>query len=285
MLKPLICTSILIAFILFTGCGSSNKTTPVDNTSQPENELGFYGKDVLFGGQKLFGYWEGNLTNLDTNNSFLYRVSFRNDGVFSEAYSGEKIGYSFYGYYGVDRVGNSLFLNNLYTSDYNVTFIYVFKAKRLDSCIELDMFFTNELEMWGEGVLCPTATDKTPLLSGVNIGKTINAFGYYGPDVKFGNTTIVGEWRYATLDENGSISIYGMYADFYQDGTFMPNVDFTEITPYGYGINEEGNRIHFGSNGYDKILETINDSCYKIGSFLYADDSLDSSYIMCKVSE
>ncbi len=192
--------------------------------------------------------------------------------------------YHSYGYYGVNQTGDTLFLKNLDYTDYPST--YVYKTTRSDSCIEIDIFITDTSEPWREEVLCPTQTDKTPLISGVNIGNAVNGYGYYGPDVKFGNTTIVGEWREATLDENGSIVFKGRPIEFFEDGTYYQVTDIAASDQLmDYGINEEGNILYRDYSMYEKIIETINDSCYKMGMFLYADDSLDSSYIICKVSE
>jgi len=88
-----------------------------------------------------------------------------------------------------------------------------------------------------------------------------NAYGYYGDEVIFGETTMVGIWTIYDIDSEGSI-----YTNFYDDGSGVTSggVEFS------YGVSQSGLSLSL-STGETMVISTseiykeVDDfDCYRV---------------------
>lgn len=254
LLKTYYILITLISTLLFNGCGGTSDQTSTDNTSLSSNELGFYGLSAQFGSRLLLDRWEAAVTLNDTNTTLSGDYVFRNDGVFSTT-----IDAFTYGIYGVDAPGKHLHLKG-YLSDGSSYTIRV-NHERSDMCLETELLTTDK-QVFAVAVMCPKNVDNTPLISGVNVGKSVNQSGYFGSNVLFGAHLIVGRWNAYGIDKNGSISALPyMNMQFLEDGSAITNTDSGVAEIGSYGVNEDATQLYPYS-----IIKSLNDSCYEVAS-------------------
>ena len=101
-----------------------------------------------------------------------------------------------------------------------------------------------------------------------NAGYAMNAYGYYGAGVQFGNDHIVGFWD--TYPPSG-------YADDFKDnGDVYIGNDFGVLTPEIYGVSEDGLNLYISLYGDNAITMTSGSgSCYDVVRG-------EASYVYCK---
>ena len=258
-------TSIVFLVVHFSGCGEKSDTQSIDNSGLQSNELGYYGKDAIFGAQKLLDKWVATFTSADTNESKSASYIFRSDGVFS---SDATTSFS-YGYYGVDADGHSIALDTF--SLEGMIYTLKMKVEREDGCIETEALNQNK-SVFAEVLLCPAKIDNTALYAGVNLGKKIGELGYYGDNVVFGSKTVTGEWKIYSIDENDTVTAFPNEKLFLRDdGTGTISNAGGSCLLECYGVNEDGSELY----GYS-IVKELNTSCFEVKS------DTNNTNVMCK---
>ncbi len=244
-------------------------TPPADNSNEPQNAYGYYGENVKFGELQLVGEWEYNDEN--STDPIIYR--FRSDGT-----DVLTSGIQFHNeYYGVDTNGSLL---QVYWLHHSFAYSFEIQKQLSEKCFEANLIVLNDdnITTTKTGTLCRKETNTDALISGINVGKTFGAYGYYGNDVVLGDHNLTGTWkeyrdisspylgRIYHLESNGSAIIH------YNSGNGQAD------SLANYGTNEDGTIFYFQYPPL-QIESKYNDSCY-----VTVYDGDDNQFLLCKES-
>ena len=281
MSKQIIYLIAISTVFLFAGCdgGKNSADTMVDNGGQPQNALGYYGENVVFGPTPLLGEWE--MEYLDDNQTFPEIIlAFRSDGT--GRFRSASVQYM---YYGVSQEGDALYLMSPKFPNY--VFNYTISNQRTDGCLEAvthtpdpDNSLNNS-----EILLCKKEDiDPTPLLEGLNMGQPITVAGYYGEDVVLGDIPIVGTWNLHGFDVNtsGPGKIVQKIA-LSNDGTATIENFLTETSSIVYGTSTDGVILYFEMNDhYYQLTERYDAYCYAFEYLSIENNEKFSDGFFCK---
>ncbi len=141
-----------------------------------------------------------------------------------------------------------------------------------------------------------------------NLGKNLNSLGYYGEDVYFGDSLLVGNWIIKQKNDNGKSKDFGV--NFTQVGDGEMSIYELPTPLHGvieqYGVDENGSKITYQGTYTNnnaliiftiEIFDNINQNrCYSMISYSYIYENnnnptpattvtYDAEYKLCKLSD
>jgi len=117
-----------------------------------------------------------------------------------------------------------------------------------------------------------------PIVDNSTLADGESMFGYYGTDVVFGETLIVGTW---TLDLEARDSIWTY--DFTDDGQQIVIGGLFDTSTGDYGVSGDGTQFHSAGDQIIRIVNKLSGNCYNVENYDRFDGSLYTSGTFCKI--
>lgn len=129
--SKIIAAVAITTLVLLSGCGSSSSNSEeMLNTSKSTNELGYYGPDVIFGGEHIVGTWRVEYVSSESNDSREYE--FYDDGTMFDPMDFSDTNLNLKNY-GVSEDGKTLIVDNIQYVILSMTNCYDINASQVDN--------------------------------------------------------------------------------------------------------------------------------------------------------